>query len=126
VAVIGGGNTAIDAARTALRLGAQEVTVLYRRLIEDMPADRREIRDALEEGIRIIPLVAPVSFIGREKVSGIECIKMETSGFDPRGRRKPKPVPGTEFTIKVDYVIPAVSQYSDLPFINKDEVEVTQ
>lgn len=126
VAVIGGGNTAIDAARTALRLGAEEVTVLYRRLIEDMPADKREIRDAIEEGIRIIPLVAPASFIGKDKVTGIECIRMETSGFDSNGRRKPRPVQGTEFTMKVDYVIPAVSQYSDLPFINREEVEVTQ
>lgn len=126
VAVIGGGNTAIDAARTALRLGAQEVIILYRRLIEDMPADKREIRDAMEEGIKIMPLVAPVRFTGKGKVSGVECIRMETSGFDSSGRRKPRPVPGTEFTIKVDYVIPAVSQYSDLPFINRDEVEVTQ
>ncbi len=126
VAVIGGGNTAIDAARTALRLGAEEVTILYRRLKEDMPADSREIRDAEEEGIRIIPLVAPVRFIGKDKVREIECIRMELGGFDSSGRRKPRPAAGTEFTIKVDYVIPAVSQYSDLPFINKDEVEVTQ
>ncbi len=126
VAVIGGGNTAIDAARTAVRLGAQEVTVLYRRLVDDMPADAREIRDAVEEGISIIPLVAPVKFNGREKVREIECIRMEPGGFDSSGRRKPRPVSGTEFTIKVDYVIPAVSQYSDLPFINRDEVEVTQ
>ena len=126
VAVIGGGNTAIDAARTAVRLGAQEVTILYRRLVDDMPADAREIRDAIEEGISIIPLVAPVRFIGRDRVREIECIRMELGGFDPSGRRKPRPVAGTEFTVKVDYVIPAVSQYSDLPFINRDEVEVTQ
>ncbi len=126
VAVIGGGNTAIDAARTALRLGAKEVTVLYRRLLEDMPADSREIRDAMEEGIRIIPLVAPVSFNGRDRVSEIDCVRMEPGSFDTSGRRKPKPVTGTEFTLKVDCVIPAVSQYSDLPFINRDEVEVTK
>ena len=126
VAVIGGGNTAIDAARTALRLGADEVTVLYRRCIEDMPADTREIRDAEEEGIKIIPLVAPLRFIGKDKVREIECIRMELKDFDTSGRRKPKPVPGSEFTMKVDLVIPAVSQYSDLPFINRDEVEVTQ
>ena len=126
VAIIGGGNTAIDAARTALRLGAQEVTVLYRRLIDDMPADSREIRDAVEEGVRIVPLVAPVKFIGKDKVKEIECIRMELIDFDTSGRRKPKPVPGSEFTLKVDMVIPAVSQYSDLPFINRDEVEITQ
>ena len=126
VAIIGGGNTAVDAARTAMRLGAKEVTILYRRLIEDMPADSREIRDAMEEGIRIIPLVAPVKFIGKDRVREIECVRMELREFDSSGRRKPKQVPGSEFSIKVDMVIPAVSQYSDLPFINRDEVEVTQ
>lgn len=126
VAVIGGGNTAIDAARTAVRLGAKEVTILYRRLVEDMPADSREIKDAIEEGIKIIPLVAPLRFIGKDRVKEIECIRMELKEFDSSGRRKPKPVAGSEFIVKADMVIPAVSQYSDLPFINRDEVEVTQ
>jgi len=126
VAVIGGGNTAIDAARTALRLGAKDVTILYRRTIDDMPADKREIADALEEGIKIVPLVAPLRFMGTDRVKEIECIRMELGDYDSSGRRKPKPIPGSEFTMKVDMVIPAVSQYSDLPFINKDEVEVTE
>ncbi len=126
VAVIGGGNTAMDAARTAVRLGAKEVTILYRRLTEDMPADAREIRDAIEEGIKIIPLAAPVRFVGKDRIKEIECVKMELKDFDSSGRRKPKPVQGSEFVIKADMVIPAVSQYSDLPFINRDEVEVTQ
>lgn len=126
VVVIGGGNTAIDAARSAIRLGAKEVTILYRRTIEDMPADPREIKDAMEEGIKIIPLVVPVSFIGKDRVTEVECVRMELGQFDSSGRRKPKTVQGSEFTIKADMVIPAVSQYSDLPFINKDEVEVTQ
>jgi len=126
VAVIGGGNTAIDAARTAVRLGAKEVTILYRRLIEDMPADAREIRDAIEEGIKIIPLVAPLKFMGKDKIKEIECVRMELKEFDNSGRRKPKPVAGSEFVVRADMVIPAVSQYSDLPFINRDEVEVTQ
>ena len=126
VVVIGGGNTAIDAARTAVRLGASEVTVLYRRLVKDMPADYREIRDAIEEGVRIIPLVAPVRFAGKDRIKEIECIRMELKEFDSSGRRKPKPIQGSEFSIKVDMVIPAVSQYSDLPFINRNEVEVTQ
>lgn len=126
VAVIGGGNTAIDAARTALRLGAREVVLLYRRSIEDMPADKREIKDAEEEGIRIMPLVAPLRFTGDDSVREIECIRMEPGGFDEGGRRKPQPVHGTEFSLKVDMVIPAVSQYSDLPFINRDEVEITK
>lgn len=126
VAVIGGGNTAIDAARTALRLGAAEVVVLYRRLVEDMPADSREISDAIEEGVKIVPLVAPLGFTGKDKINEIECIRMELGSFDSSGRRKPKPIHGSEFTMKVDMVIPAVSQYSDLPFINRDEVEITQ
>lgn len=126
VAVIGGGNTAIDAARTAVRLGAKEVTILYRRTIDDMPADPREIKEAVEEGIKIVPLVAPTRFIGKDKVKEIECVRMELGQFDSSGRKKPKAIPGSEFVLKVDMVIPAVSQYSDLPFINKDEVEVTK
>ncbi|MFA6309307.1 MAG: NADH-ubiquinone oxidoreductase-F iron-sulfur binding region domain-containing protein, partial [Clostridia bacterium] len=126
VAIIGGGNTAVDSARTAIRLGASEVTMLYRRLITDMPADEREIKEALEEGIKIIELVAPVRFIGDKKVKEIECIRMELGEFDSGGRKKPKIIPGSEFKIKVDTVIPAVSQYSDLPFISKKEVEITQ
>lgn len=126
VAVIGGGNTAIDAARVALRLGTEEVTILYRRLQEDMPADPREIRDAVEEGVKIISLVAPVRIIGEKAVTELECVRMELKEFDSSGRRKPKEIPGSEFKIPVDMVIPAVSQYSDLPFINKDEVEITE
>lgn len=126
VAVIGGGNTAIDAARVALRQGAKEVTILYRRLEEDMPADSREIRDAVDEGVKIITLVAPVRISGQKAVESMECVKMELGEFDPGGRRKPKEIPGSEIKIEVDMVIPAVSQYSDLPFINKDEVEITQ
>lgn len=126
VAVIGGGNTAVDAARTAVRLGAEKVVILYRRLIDDMPADSREVRDAIEEGIEIIPLAAPVRFLGENKVEAVECVKMELEQFDSSGRRKPKAIEGSEFTINVDMVIPAVSQYSDLPFVNRNEVEVTQ
>jgi NADH-quinone oxidoreductase subunit F len=126
VAIIGGGNTATDAARVAIRLGAKKVTILYRRELEDMPADQREIHDAIEEGIEIIPLVAPVRFVGAESVEGIECVRMELGEFDSSGRRKPKLIWDSEFIIEADMVIPAVSQYSDLPFIEKDELEVTQ
>jgi len=126
VAVIGGGNTAIDAARVALRKGAAEVHLIYRRTLADMPADKREIQDAIEEGIIIHPLVAPVRFIGQDKVSQIECIRMELEGFDSSGRKKPKKIENSEFLMDVDMVIPAVSQYSDLPFVKKEEVEVTQ
>lgn len=126
VAVIGGGNTAIDAARVAIRMGVEEVHVLYRRSMEDMPADKREISDAVEEGVIVHELVEPIEFIGKHKVKQVKCIRMGLSGFDSDGRRKPGRIAGSEFVFDVDYVIPAVSQYSDLPFIRKDEVEVTK
>ncbi len=126
VVVIGGGSTAFDAARTALRLGAEKVTILYRRLIDDMPADKREIQEALEEGIEIRQLVAPIEFIGNGRVEGVKCVAMELRGFDSSGRRKPRPIEGREFIVEADTVIPAISQHSDLPFIDKSEVKVTR
>ncbi len=126
VAVIGGGNTAIDAARTALRMGAKEVHIFYRRTIADMPADAREIRDAIEEGVKIHELVAPVKINGDDKAESMSFMKMELSGFDASGRKRPKEIPGSEFKFDVDVIIPAVSQYSDLPFVSKDEVEITK
>jgi NADH-quinone oxidoreductase subunit F len=127
IAVIGGGNTAIDAARVALRMGAEEVHILYRRKIADMPADKREIIDAMEEGITVHELVLPLRIIGNEKgeVEKIVCSGMDLKGFDSNGRRKPVKKEDSEFYLEVDMVIPAVSQYSDLPFVRKDEVELT-
>lgn len=126
VVVIGGGNTAIDAARSSIRLGADKVTILYRRTIEDMPADDREIQEAIEEGVEIIELVSPKKFQGTYKVNSIVCHKMKLNKFDTSGRRKPEIIEDSEFTIEADLVIPAVSQSSDLPFIDKDEVEMTK
>ncbi|MEI7833001.1 MAG: FAD-dependent oxidoreductase, partial [bacterium] len=126
VVVIGGGSTAFDTARTALRMGAAKVTVIYRRQIEDMPADEREIDEAIEEGVEILPLTAPIEFIGNGKIEGIRCAQMELSGYDEAGRRKPRQVKGDGFVLTADMVIPAVSQHSDLPFIDKGEVELTQ
>ena len=127
VTVIGGGNTAIDAARSAVRLGAQKVTIVYRRTLDDMPADRREIEEALEEGVEVLGLTAPVRFVGDEKgrVVGMECLKMELGEYDSNGRRKPRKVAGSEFIIPTDMIIPAVSQHADFPFISKDDVELT-
>lgn len=127
VAVIGGGNTAIDSARTALRLGAERVIVLYRRLIDMMPAYITEIQEAIAEGVEIMELVAPVRFIaGMDgKVAMIECIRMKLGEFDKSGRRKSVPIEGSNFLLEVDNVIPAVSQYSDLPFIRKEEIGIT-
>lgn len=127
VAVIGGGNTAIDSARTALRLGASRVMMLYRRNKEAMPASESEIHEALAEGVELLELVAPVRFLsGKDgSVSKIECVKMELGEFDKSGRRKSVMIEGSGFLLDVDNVIPAVSQYSDLPFIRKDEINVT-
>jgi NADH-quinone oxidoreductase subunit F len=126
VAVIGGGNTAIDAARTAMRKGAKEVHILYRRTIDAMPADSREIADAVEEGIIIHELVAPVKFIGNGYITKIECVKMGLGKFGSDSRRAPQKIEGSNFFIDVDMAIPAVSQYSDLPFVKKEEVEITE
>jgi NADH-quinone oxidoreductase subunit F len=126
IVVIGGGSTAFDAARTAVRLGAEKVTILYRRQIDDMPADRREIDEAMEEGIEILELLAPQACVGENgRVIGVQCVQMALRGFDDAGRRKPKAVDGSEVIIEADMVIPAVSQHSDLPFIDKDEARIT-
>ena len=125
VAVIGGGSTAIDAARSALRLGAQKVHILYRRTKEEMPADKREIEDAIEEGVILHELVAPVRFIGNGAVTRIECVKMKPGRYGKDGRRVPVVVPDSNFKLEIDLAIPAVSQYSDFPFITKAEVGIT-
>jgi len=119
VAVIGGGNSAIDAARVALRLGA-EVTILYRRLRADMPAAEEEIKAAEDEGIKIEYLVAPLKIEGAKgKVQSITCQRMQLGDFDSSGRRRPVPVDGAEFTLNVDAVIAAIGQVPDMSFIDK-------
>jgi len=127
VAVIGGGNTAIDAARTAVRLGAKSVTVLYRRNRDAMPADKLEIREAEEEGVNISELVSPVRFVSDAKgnVSSIECAKCSLSNFDSKGRRNTSPIEGSNFEFTADAVIVAASQYADLPFIKSTDVGLT-
>lgn len=115
VAVIGGGNTAMDAARTALRLGAGEVTVVYRRSEAEITAAEEEIREAREEGIKFRMLTGPKRILGENgKVTGLECIRNELGEKDASGRRRPVPVEGSEFVIPVDTVILAVGQRPDL------------
>ena len=128
VAVIGGGNTAVDSARTALRLGARRVMILYRRNRAAMPAYEIEVAQALEEGVELIELTSPVKFIaGRTgRVGKIECVRRELSNFDNRGRRNTRRIEGSNFFIEADTVIAAVSQYADLPFIPKSEIGVTR
>ena len=126
VAVIGGGNAAMDAARTAMRLGS-EAFILYRRTIEEMPAIESEIEAAREEGIEMNFLVAPVRIIEKGgKVSAIECVRMELGEPDESGRRKPVPINSSNFTIKVDNVIPAVSQGPDLEALNPEGLVTTK
>ena len=117
VAVIGGGNSAIDAARCAARLGAA-VTILYRRERGQMPAAVEEIVAAEQEGVKIAFLVAPVKIIGSNgKVSGITCQRMKLGEFDRSGRKKPIPIEGSEYTLAVDSVLAAIGQTPDVSFL---------
>jgi len=127
VAVIGGGNTAIDSARTAVRMGAARVLVLYRRNLGAMPAYLSEVEEARQEGVEIMELVAPVRFVGGRNghVEQVECVRMKLSDFDKSGRRKSVPIENSNFLIPVDSVIPAVSQHADLPFIKPEEIGLT-
>ena len=110
VAVVGGGNVAMDAARTALRLGAEKVYIVYRRAEEQMPARREEVHHAKEEGVEFNLLCNPVAIHGGDKgrVESIECIRMELGEADASGRRRPVPVEGSNFTIPVDCVVMAI------------------
>jgi heterodisulfide reductase subunit A len=117
VVVIGGGNTAIDAARVARRLGASPVTIVYRRSRAEMPATPAEVEAAEAEGIEIMLLAAPTRIMAeRGKVSEIECIEMTLGEADASGRRRPIPIAGSGFTISVDTLIPALGQASNLEF----------
>ncbi|MDK2929882.1 MAG: glutamate synthase small chain [Bacillota bacterium] len=110
VAVVGAGNVAMDAARTALRLGAEKVTIVYRRSRAEMPARLEEIENAEEEGVEFMLLTNPIRVLGDERgwVRGMECIRMELGEPDESGRRRPVPVPGSEFVIDIDTMISAV------------------
>ncbi len=115
VAVIGGGNAAVDAARTALRVGAKEVTIIYRRTRAEMPAAPEEIDGAIEEGVGIHFLAAP-SKISREKgMIRMECIRMELGEPDASGRMRPMPIKGSEFTMGFNTIIVAIGQRPDIP-----------
>jgi NADPH-dependent glutamate synthase beta subunit-like oxidoreductase len=114
VAVIGGGNVAIDAARTSLRLGSREVYILYRRSRSEMPAAEEEVLQAEQEGIRCSFLTVPVEIIHRDgKVEGIHCVRTELGPADESGRRRPLPVDGSDHVLEVDAVITAIGQAVD-------------
>lgn len=114
VIVVGGGNAAVDAARSGLRCGAKEVVIIYRRSHEEMPADRNEVREAEAEGVKINFLVVPVRIIGRNQIQGVECIKTELGEPDESGRKRPIPIKGSEFILDATSVISAIGQQPDL------------
>jgi heterodisulfide reductase subunit A-like polyferredoxin len=118
VVVVGGGNVAMDTARTSLRLGAKEVTVVYRRSRAEMPANPWEIEEAEEEGVKFHYLAAPVSVKANgKKAVALVCNMMRLGEPDKSGRRRPEPIPGSEFEIPADSIIPAIGQASDIDFL---------
>jgi NADPH-dependent glutamate synthase beta subunit-like oxidoreductase len=121
VAIIGGGNTAMDVARSLKRLGVEDVRVLYRRTRSEMPAMPEEIEEAEHEGIPIEFLVSPVRILGDERgrVVALECVRMKLGEPDHSGRRRPVPIAGSEFTLEVDMVVPAIGQAPDLSFLGE-------
>jgi len=123
VIVIGGGNVAMDAARTALRLGAKEVCIVYRRSRTEMPALKEEIEAAEEEGIKFIFLTAPLCFVGENgHLSALKCIKMKLGEPDESGRCRPIPIPGTEEYLPANTVILAIGQQPDTEFLKNDPI----
>ncbi|MGB2582910.1 MAG: FAD-dependent oxidoreductase, partial [Dehalococcoidia bacterium] len=121
VAVIGGGNVALDAARTALRLGAEEVSLYYRRSRDEMPVTEVEYDEAVAEGIRFHFLVSPTRIESENwRATGLQCIRMALGEPDASGRRRPVPISGSEFYVEADTVIAAVGQAPDLSFLPPD------
>lgn len=125
VAVVGGGNVAIDVARSSLRMDqTRSVVVLYRRTRNEMPAYEHEIEDAIDEGVDIKYLVNPVRIISKKEKIHVECVKMKLGEPDESGRRRPVPIEGSEFVLKLDRLIMAIGQQSDVP--EDIDVELTR
>jgi formate dehydrogenase major subunit len=115
VVVVGGGNTAMDVARTSWRLGADKVIILYRRTKDEMPADKMEIEDCLAEGIEIMELAAPVGIVADDgKLKALRCIRMKLGELDSSGRRRPVPLEGSEFDLPCQMAVSAIGQSPDL------------
>jgi NADPH-dependent glutamate synthase beta subunit-like oxidoreductase len=111
VVVIGGGNVAIDAARTCLRLGSQEVTIAYRRTRKEMPADHEEVEQAEEEGVHFELLTVPMAVVGEEnRVLGLRCLKAKLVTVPGSNRQSPKPIEGSDYDIPADAIISAIGQ----------------
>jgi len=121
VAVLGGGNVALDAARTALRLGADEVNIYYRRSRDEMPVTEVEYEQAIAEGVHVNFLVSPTRIVSENwEVTGLQCTRMELGEPDESGRRRPIPIVGSESFVEADNVIAAVGQAPDLSFLPAD------
>jgi NADH-quinone oxidoreductase subunit F len=122
VVVLGGGNGAVDAARSAVRLGAKQVTILYRRTREEMPAYEEEIEEAINEGVELVTLSVPRCILGADGVvTGIEFLKAELGKAELDGRRRPVPIEGSESTIECDIVIPAIGQVPSTEVVSRCE-----
>ena len=126
IAVIGGGNVAMDCVRSAIRIGFEDVNLIYRRTEAEMPADPVEIEETKEEGIKIHFLVQPIKVLAQDgKVSGLECIKMELGEPDASGRRRPVPIEGSNFVIECDAVVPAIGQVCVVDSVLPEGTELT-
>ncbi len=128
VVVVGGGNTAIDTARTALRLGSRDVTLVYRRTRAEMPANEWEIDEALEEGVQLEILTQPVEVLSNNgSISAIRCVRMRLGEPDASGRRRPVPIEGSEFEIECDALVAAIAQAPEISFLDPDHgLEITR
>jgi len=128
VGVIGGGNSAVDAARTALRQeGVESVTIFYRRTRHEMPALAEEVDSALQEGVRLETLVSPTRVLsGEGRLSGIECVRNRLGELDSSGRRRPVPLRGTEFSVPLDTLIAAIGEEPDIDYIRAMGLELTE
>ncbi|MFQ5862246.1 MAG: FAD-dependent oxidoreductase [Candidatus Brocadiales bacterium] len=125
VAAIGGGDTALDSARTALRVGAKEVTLVYRRSVEEMPCEEEGRLEAADEGIRFMFLASPIEILGNDRAQAMKCIRMELGEPDQSGRRRPVPIAGSEFILDVDNVIVAIGQSPELGPLGNSGLRVT-
>ncbi len=126
IVIVGGGDVAIDSARSAWRLGAAEVHVVYRREEKDMPAHREEIEAAKEEGIQFHFLVNPMAVLGQRSVTGIRLQRQTLGEFDSSGRRRPKVIAKSEFDIACDLIIPAIGQYTDFDWMQDNNIETVR
>ena len=126
VIVVGGGNVAIDCARTCLRLGSKDVNILYRRSRTEMPARKEETEQAEREGAKLNLLATPTRILAKDgKVIGAQCIRMELGEPDASGRKRPIPIPDSEFIIESDMIIPAIGEQPDLSFLKEDNEILT-